>query len=60
MNVLSPGCRIRTPGNPTLQFEPSDDMGEASVWMCEQPSQQYTGNTGNIVNAIELCEEQGL
>ena len=57
MNVLSPGCRIRTPGNPTLQFEPSDDMGEASVWMCEQPSQQYTGN---IVNAIELCEEQGL
>ncbi len=66
VNVLEPGGRIRTPGNiwaendpdnPTLEFEPSDDMGKASVWMCEQPPQQYTGN---IVNAIELCKEQGL
>jgi citronellol/citronellal dehydrogenase len=66
VNVLSPGGRIRTPGNvwaendpdnPNLDFEPSDDMGKASVWMCEQPPQEYTGN---IETSLEMCERLGL
>ena len=53
VNVLSPRGGIRTPGNrmasndrehPDLNFETADDMGQATVWICEQPPQQYTGN----------------
>lgn len=66
VNVLSPNGRIRTPGNlfagndpdnPNLDFEAADNMGKAAVWICEQPSREYTGN---IVYDDELCREQGL
>ncbi len=66
VNVLSPQGRIKTPGNlfaendpenPNLDFEAADEMGKATVWICEQPPQEYTGN---IVYDEELCKEQGL
>ena len=66
VNVLSPTGGIRTPGNiwaqndpenPDLNFETADAMGKATVWICEQPPQEYTGN---IVYDTELCAEQGL
>ena len=53
VNVLSPDVSVRTPGNkyaandrdnPDLNFEVADDMGQATVWICEQPAQEYTGN----------------
>ena len=52
VNVLSPEGGVRTPGNkyaandrdnPDLTFEVADDMGQAAVWVCEQPP-LYTGN----------------
>lgn len=52
VNVLSPETGVRTPGNrmasnsrenPDLNFETADDMGQATVWICEQPP-LYTGN----------------
>jgi hypothetical protein len=57
---------VRTPGfifgeqdpeHPSLDFEPADAMGKATVWICEQPPQQFTGN---IVYDRELCEAKGL
>ena len=65
VNVLSPQGRIRTPGNiwaendrdnPTLEFEPADEMGKAGVWICEQPSTF----TGHILYDQDLCAEQKL
>lgn len=53
VNVLSPDTGVRTAGNrfasndrenPDLNFETADDMGLATVWICEQPAKQYTGN----------------
>jgi len=53
VNILSPEGGVRTPGNrmasnsrenPDLNFETADDMGKATVWICEQPPQQFTGN----------------
>ncbi len=52
VNVLSPDTGVRTPGNrmasnsrenPDLNFETADDMGQATVWICQQPG-TYTGN----------------
>ena len=65
VNVLSPQGRIRTPGNiwaendpdnPTLEFEPADEMGKAAVWVCEQDSSY----TGHILFDQDVCEEQKL
>ena len=53
VNVLSPEGRIRTPGNtffensrenPDLNFEQAVDMAKATVWICGQDPQSYTGN----------------
>lgn len=53
VNVLSPETGVRTAGNrfasndaqnPDLNFETADDMGQATVWICEQPAKEYTGN----------------
>ena len=66
VNVLSPRGRIKTPGNlwaendpenPSLDFESANEMGKGSVWICEQPPQQFTGN---ILFDEDLCREQGL
>ena len=66
VNVLSPVGRIRTPGNlyagndpqdPDLDFETADEMGKATVWICEQPPQQFNGN---ILLDKEICREHGL
>lgn len=66
VNVLSPVGRIKTPGNlffsndpekPDLDFETADAMGKATVWICEQPADKYTGN---IVFDEELVSEAGL
>jgi citronellol/citronellal dehydrogenase len=66
VNVLSPSGRIRTPGNlfaendpnnPTLEFESADEMGKATVWICEQQPQAFTGN---ILYDRDVCEKQGL
>ena len=66
VNVLSPQGRIKTPGNvwaqndpqnPNLEFEPSDHMGEAAVWICEQQPPSYTGN---IVKDEDLLRSKGL
>ncbi|MEZ4502054.1 MAG: SDR family NAD(P)-dependent oxidoreductase [Dehalococcoidia bacterium] len=66
VNVLSPQGRIKTPGNvwaqndpnnPNLEFEPSDHMGEAAVWICEQKPPSYTGN---IVRDEDLLKSVGL
>ena len=66
VNVLSPQGRIKTPGNiwagndrenPTLEFEAADEMGKGTVWICEQPPQQYTGN---ILFDQDLVKAQSL
>jgi citronellol/citronellal dehydrogenase len=66
VNVLSPQGRIKTPGNifaqndrenPDLEFEEAVAMGKATVWICEQNPQQFTGN---ILFDEDLCREQGL
>jgi NAD(P)-dependent dehydrogenase (short-subunit alcohol dehydrogenase family) len=66
VNLLSPQGRIRTPGNlyasndpenPDLNFESADQMGKATVWICEQPPQAYTGN---VLYDNEVCEAHGL
>jgi citronellol/citronellal dehydrogenase len=66
VNVLSPQGRIKTPGNiwaendpenPSLEFEAADEMGKGTVWICEQPPQEFTGN---ILFDQDLCREQGL
>jgi NAD(P)-dependent dehydrogenase (short-subunit alcohol dehydrogenase family) len=66
VNVLSPEGGVRTPGNkyaandrdnPDLNFEVADDMGQATVWVCEQPAQEYTGN---ILFDKPLLREQGI
>ena len=66
VNVLSPTGRIKTPGNlffendpekPDLDFETADAMGKATVWICEQPADEYTGN---IVFDDAVVAEQGL
>ena len=53
VNVLSPDSGYRTPGlifagndpgNPDLDFEAADPMGEAAVWICGQDPAAYTGN----------------
>ena len=53
VNVLSPDTGVRTAGNrfasndrenPDLNFETADDMGQATVWICEQPPKGFTGN----------------
>ena len=65
-NVLSPQGRIKTPGNiyaqnnkenPDLDFEEAVAMGKATVWICEQDPQQFTGN---ILFDEDLCREKGL
>ena len=65
VNVLSPTGRIKTPGNiwatndrehPDLDFETAEAMGKATVWICEQPPQEYTGN---IVFDAEIVAEHG-
>jgi NAD(P)-dependent dehydrogenase (short-subunit alcohol dehydrogenase family) len=66
VNVLSPQGRIKTPGNiwaendrenPTLEFEAADEMGKGTVWICEQPPREYTGN---ILFDQDLVAAQGL
>lgn len=66
VNLLSPQGRIRTPGNifasndpdnPDLNFESADMMGKATVWICEQPPQHFTGN---VLYDNEVCAAQGL
>lgn len=66
VNVLSPQGRIKTPGNifaendkenPNLDFEEAIAMGKATVWICQQDPQKYTGN---ILFDEEVCREQGL
>ena len=65
VNALSLRRRVRTPGNiwaendpenPSLEFEPVDDMGKATVWICEQP---FTF-TGHILFEDEVCREHAL
>ena len=52
VNVLSPEGRVATAGNmyasndrdnPDTNFETADDMGQATVWICEQPAEKFTG-----------------
>ena len=31
--------------NPDTNFETADDMGQAAVWICEQPADKYTGQS---------------
>jgi citronellol/citronellal dehydrogenase len=66
VNVLSPQGRIKTPGNifaqndkenPDLDFEEAVAMGKATVWICEQDPQQFTGN---ILFDEDLCRQRGL
>jgi len=66
VNVLSPQGRIKTPGNlfaqndpenPSLEFETADYMGKGTVWICEQPPSQFTGN---ILFDEDLAKEKGL
>lgn len=66
VNLLSPQGRIRTPGNlyaandpenPDLNFESADQMGKATVWICEQLPQAFTGN---VLYDNEVCEAHGL
>jgi hypothetical protein len=66
VNVLSPEGGVRTPGNryasndrenPDLSFEVADDMGQAAVWICEQPAHQLTGN---ILFDKPLLREHGI
>jgi hypothetical protein len=66
VNLLSPQGRIRTPGNlyasndpenPDLNFESADQMGKATVWICEQSPQAFTGN---VLYDNEVCEAHGL
>jgi len=66
VNLLSPQGRIRTPGNlyasndpenPDLNFEAADQMGKATVWICEQSPQAFTGN---VLYDNEVCEAHGL
>jgi citronellol/citronellal dehydrogenase len=66
VNVLSPTGGVKTPGNiffendpekPDLDFETADAMGKATVWICEQPADTYTGN---IVYDEDLVEEYQL
>ena len=65
VNVLSPQGRIRTPGNiwaendpenPTLEFEPADEMGKAAVWVCGQDANY----TGHILFDQDVCKDQNL
>ena len=53
VNLLAPEGGIRTAGNryasndrenPNLDFDIAHDMGQAAVWICEQPQQEVTGN----------------
>ena len=66
VNVLSPGRLYRTPGqkfaqndpeNPDLNFDDADDMGKATVWICEQSTRDLTGH---ILRDTEICEEHEL
>jgi NAD(P)-dependent dehydrogenase (short-subunit alcohol dehydrogenase family) len=66
VNVLSPQGRIKTPGNifaendkenPNLDFEEAIAMGKATVWICQQDPQKFTGN---ILFDEEVCREHGL
>jgi NAD(P)-dependent dehydrogenase (short-subunit alcohol dehydrogenase family) len=67
VNVLSPQGGINTPGllyftrrdTPVdeLPFEEAEQLGKATVWICEQPPQEFTGN---ILFDQDLCREQGL
>ncbi len=66
VNVLSPTGRIRTPGNifaqndkenPNLDFEEAVAMGKATVWICQQDPQQFTGN---ILFDEDVVREHGL
>ena len=66
VNVLSPQGRIKTPGNifaendkenPNLDFEEAIAMGKATVWICQQDPQKYTGN---ILFDEDVCREHGL
>ena len=66
VNVLSPHGRVRTPGNlffendpenPDIDFETADAMGKATVWVCEQDANSYTGN---IVYDEDLVQEHNL
>ena len=66
VNVLSPETGVRTPGNryasndrehPDLNFETADDMGLATVWICEQSPQSYTGN---VVYDKPILREAGI
>ncbi len=45
------------PENPDLSFESADMMGKATVWLCEQSPQEYTGN---VLYDNEVCEAHGL
>lgn len=65
VNVLSPGGRIRTPGNafaesdpahPNLDFETADLMAKAASWICQQPA----AYTGHILFDDQLCRDEGL
>jgi citronellol/citronellal dehydrogenase len=65
VNVLSPEGGVRTPGNkyaandrdnPDLTFEIADDMGQAAVWVCEQPPLY----TGNVLFDKPLLREAGI
>jgi citronellol/citronellal dehydrogenase len=66
INVLSPNGRIKTPGNimarndrdnPDLEFDTADDMGKATVWICEQPAASFTGN---VLYDQLVVQEQNL
>ena len=66
INVLSPAARVRTPGNifasndpehPDLNFDTADAMGKATVWICRQSADAFTGN---IVYDQDVVAEQGL
>lgn len=66
VNVLSPDGRIKTPGNiffgndperPDLDFETADAMGKATVWICEQTADSFTGN---VVYDEDIVREHRL
>lgn len=65
VNVLSPDTGVRTAGNrmasndrenPDLNFETADDMGQATVWICEQPVEY----TGRVVYDKPILEAAGI
>lgn len=66
VNILSPEGRVATAGNlfasndrenPNTDFETAHDMGQAAVWICEQPADKFTGQ---VKYDKDLLNEVGI